>query len=151
MKIEVGEKGELYWATDIERDIVYINSLKNAEVVNFFMSIYQDMDEIKTDEISTNMCNNENILVDKPTGKSFDSHNNEAFISHPGDKDQISQFLLTTTEIVDPVVEAIRKSPEQDIQLQNLSPKETISLPQVATESINLKANSAYEINKSSQ
>ena len=48
MKIEEDEEGKRYWATNIEKDIVYINSLKNAEVVNFFMSIYQDVDEIKT-------------------------------------------------------------------------------------------------------
>ena len=146
MKIEVGEEGKLYWATDIERDIMYINSLKNAEVVNFFMSIYQDMDEIKIDEVSTNMWNNENILVDKSSRESFDSHNNETFISHPGDKNQNSQSLLTTTKIMDPVVEAIRKSPEQDMQLQGLSLKETISLSPTTTEPSNLKAASANEI-----
>ena len=151
MKIEVDEKGELYWATDIEEDIVYINSLKSAEVVNFFMSIYQDIDEVKTNEVSTNMCNNENNIVDKSIGKSIDSHNNEKFISHPGDKDHISQMLLTTPEIMDPVVKAMRKSSEQDIELQSLSKMETISLPQVSIQADNLKADSAHEISGESQ
>ena len=154
MRIEVNKEGELYWATDIEQDIVYINSLKNAEVVNFFMSIYQDIDEVKVDKeeiLCTQLCNNENKLEDKAIRKRFNELSNEKFISNPGDIDQNNPILLTTQEIVDPVAKAIRKSSEQDIELQSLSQTETNCLLQMSTEQPNLQANSASEITQESE
>ena len=154
MKIEVNKEGELYWATDMEQDIVYINSLKNAEVVNFFMSIYQDIDEVQVDKeeiLCTQLYNKENKLGDKAIRKRFNELNNEKFISNPGNIDQNNSILLTTQEIVNPVAKAIRKSSEQDIDLQSLSQTETDCLLQMSTEKANLQANSASEITQESK
>ena len=155
MRIEVNKEGELYWATDIEQDIVYINSLKNAEVVNFFMSIYQDIDEVQIDNkeeiLCTQLCSKENKLKDKAIRKRCNELSNEKFISNPGDIDQNNPILLTTQEIVDPVAKAIRKSSEQDIDLQSLSQTETNCLLQMSTEQANLQANSASEITQESE
>ena len=151
MKIEEDEEGKLYWATNIEKDIVYINSLKNAEVVNFFMSIYQDVDEIKTSGNSvfcTKQNKKGNNLEDNSIIKSPDRQNNEEIISSFGNKSQHNQILLTATEIKSPVAKAIQKSVEQDIELQNLSKTEINCLPEMSTEPINLKAKSASEIMK---
>ena len=154
MRIEVNKEGKLYWATDIEQDIVYINSLKNAEVVNFFMSIYQDIDEVQVDKeeiLCTQLCSKENKLKDKAIRKRFNELSNEKFISNPGDIDQNNSILLTTQEIVDPVAKAIRKSSKQDIDLQSLSQTETNCLLQMSTEPTNLQANSASEITQESE
>ena len=154
MRIEINEEGKLYWATDMEQDIVYINSLKNAEVVNFFMSIYQDIDEVKVDKeeiLCTQLCNNENNLEDKPIRKSFNELSNEKIISNPGDIDENNHTLLTTQEIVDPVAKAIRKSPEQDIELQSLSQTETNCLLLMPTKRANLQAELASEITQKSE
>ena len=154
MKIEIDEEGKLYWATDMEQDIVYINSLKNAEVVNFFMSIYQDIDEIKVDKkevLCTQLCNNQNNLEDKPIRKGFNELSNEKIISNPGNIDENNHTLLTAEEIVDPVAKAIRKSPEQDIELQSLSQTETNCLLLMPTKRANLQAELASEITQKSE
>ena len=146
MKIEEDKEGKLYWATDIEKDIVYINSLKNAEVVNFFMSIYQDVDEIKTKENSvfcTKQSRNENNLENNSIKTSPNRQNNETIISSLDNKSQHNGIMLTTTEIISPVAKTIRKGSEQDIELQTLSKAETNCLHEISTDLINLKANSA--------
>ena len=40
MKIEENEKGKLYWATDYEQDVLYINSLRDENVINLFMAVF---------------------------------------------------------------------------------------------------------------
>ena len=154
MRIEENEQGELYWATDIEKDIVYINSLENAEIVNFFMSIFQDMDEVKTDRekiFCTQLCNTENNLLDKFPIKSYNELANEKIISNPGNTCQNNQFMRQLPDKAYPVANAIRKSPEQDIELQNQS-QVVINCPsQMSTEQLNPNANSASEITQESE
>ena len=36
MQIKENEQGELYWATDYEQDVLYINALKDENVTNLF-------------------------------------------------------------------------------------------------------------------
>ena len=118
------------------------------------MSIYQDIDEVKTDKgeiLCTQLCSNENNSEDKAIRKRFNELTNEKLISNPDDIDQNNPILLTTQEIVNPVAKAIRKSSEQDIELQSLSQTETNCLLQMSTEQPNLKANSASEITQESE
>ena len=141
MRIEVNDQGKLYWATDIEKDILYINSLKNAEVVNFFMSIYQDMAEVKTSKKSAeyciNLCGTENKQVDKSTVKSpyhWDNGKIELSIKPNYDcASQNNQSLLIKEQTENQVAKAIRKSHEQDIELQSLSKTNNNNLPKMTT------------------
>ena len=109
------------------------------------------MNEVKTDKeavFCTKLCSSKNKPIDNSTIKSPNSQSNEEFISSFGNENQNNQTLLTAAEIKSPVGKAIRKSIEQDIELQSLSKTDTNCLPEMSTEPINLKANSAYEITK---
>ena len=123
MKIEINGKGELYWATDYEKDILYINSLKNVEVMNFFMSIYQDVCEIQQDKelqnIVSNMCKTEKDLVANLTikspllGKSAQSYQEQSY-AYENINNQPE--LITEPRLLS-VANPIRKSLNQDISL----------------------------------
>ena len=148
MKIEEDDKGNLYWATEIEKDIVYINSLKNAEVVNFFMTIFQDMNQDMSEQKQDNLCNNQNNLVDNSTITIPNNLCNEKIISNVDVTAQNNPIVLTAAEIKKPVAKAIRKSGNQDIELQTLSETETNCLYEMKTDTLNSKAESAYDVTR---
>ena len=68
MRIEENEKGELYWATDYEQDVLYINSLKDEHVINLIMTVFEEVN--KGDLEMHNLCNSELDPVVNPIRKS---------------------------------------------------------------------------------
>ena len=68
MRIEENEKGELKWATDYEQDILYINFLKDENVINLFMAVFEEVN--KGDLEVHDLCNSELDLVANPIRKS---------------------------------------------------------------------------------
>ena len=80
MKIKENEKGELTWATDYEQDIVYINSLKDENVINLFMAVFEEVN--KGDLKVHNLCNSELDPVANPIRKSSLLRKSEACVSN---------------------------------------------------------------------
>ena len=68
IKIEENEQGELCWATDYEQDVLYINSLKDENVIDLFMAVFEEVD--KGDLKVHNLCNSEVDPVANPIRKS---------------------------------------------------------------------------------
>ena len=69
MKIKENEKGELIWATEYEQDVVYINSLKDENVISLFMAVFEEVN--KGDLKVHNLCNSELDPVANPIRKAL--------------------------------------------------------------------------------
>ena len=79
MEIEENEKGELYWATEYEQDVLYINSLKDENVVDLFMAVFEEVN--KGDLKVHNLCNSELDPVANPIRKCSLLRKSEACVS----------------------------------------------------------------------
>ena len=89
MRIEENEKGELYWVTDYEQDILYINSLRDENVIDFFMAVFE---EVNNEDLKVhNLCNPKLDPVTNPIRKSSLLRKSEADISNIIDSH--NQFL----------------------------------------------------------
>ena len=116
MRIEESEKGELYWATDYEQDVLYINSLKDENVIDFFMAVFKEVNNRDLDV--HNLCNSELDPVANPIRKSALLRKSEADISNViyshnqclGKAEPNNQSVLIKGNETDPVVNSIRKS-----------------------------------------
>ena len=89
IKLEENEKGELCWATDYEQDVLYINSLKDENVINLFMAVFEEVN--KGDLKVHNLCNSEMDPVVNPIRKSPLLRKSEAYVSN--DIDNHNQYL----------------------------------------------------------
>ena len=116
MRIEENEKGELCWATDYKQDVLYINSLKDENVISLFMTIFEEGN--KGDLEMHNLCNSELDPVVNPIRKSCLLRKSEACVSNNVDKsnqclDKVepnNQFVLIKDNGTDSVAYPIRKS-----------------------------------------
>ena len=84
MKMEENEKGELCWATDYEQDVLYINSLKDENVTNLFMAVFEEVN--KGSLKVHNLCNSEMDPVLNPIRKSPLLRKSKAYVSKVIDK-----------------------------------------------------------------
>ena len=116
MRIEENEKGELYWATDYEQDVLYINSLKDENVINFFMTVFE---EVNNGDLKVhNLCNSEMDPVANPIRKSSLMRKSEACVSNIidnhnqclGKAKPNNQPVLIKSNKTDLVANPIRKS-----------------------------------------
>ena len=116
MKIEENEKGVLIWATDYEQDVMYINSLKDGNVIGLFMAIFEEVN--KGDLKVHNLCNSELDPVANPIRKSSLLRKSEACVSNSIDRHNQclgkakpnNQPVLIKGNKTDPVAKSIRKS-----------------------------------------
>ena len=115
MKIEENGKGELNWATDYEQDILYINTLKDENVVNLFMAVFE---KVNKDLNVHNLCNSELDPVENPIRKRPLLRKSEAYVSNVidnhnqclGKAKPNNQPILIKGNKTDSVANAIRKS-----------------------------------------
>ena len=116
MQIKENEQGELYWATDYEQDVLYINALKDENVTNLFLAVFQEVN--KGDLKVHNLCNSElgpvaNSIRKRPllikseayVSSNIDSHNQCLDKARPN-----NQSVMIRDNKTDPVANAIRKS-----------------------------------------
>ena len=89
MQIKENEQGELYWATDYEQDVLYINALKDENVTNLFLAVFQEVN--KGDLKVHNLCNSELGPVANPIRKRPLLRKSEAYVSN--DVDNYNQCL----------------------------------------------------------
>ena len=116
MKIEENEKGELIWATDYEQDVMYINSLKDENVIGLFMAIFEEVN--KGDLKVHSLCNSELDPVANPIRKSSLLRKSEACVSNSIDRHNQclgkakpnNQPVLIKGNKTDLVAKSIRKS-----------------------------------------
>ena len=116
MQIKENEQGELYWATDYEQDVLYINALKDENVTNLFLAVFQEVN--KGDLKVHNLCNSELDPVANPIRKRPLLRKSEAYVSN--DVDNYNQCLdkakpnnqsvMIRDNKTDSVANAIRKS-----------------------------------------
>ena len=79
MRIEENEKGELCWATDYEQDVLYINSLKDENVINLFMAVFEEVNKGNLEV--HNLCKPKMDPVANPIRKSSLLRKSEAYVS----------------------------------------------------------------------
>ena len=116
MKIEENEQGELCWATDYEQDVLYINSLKDENVIDLFMAVFEEVD--KGDLEVHNLCNSGSIPVVNPIRKSSLLRKSEDCVSKVidnhnqclGKASKSNQPVLIKGNKTDSVANPIRKS-----------------------------------------
>ena len=116
MQIKENEQGELYWATDYEQDVLYINALKDENVTNLFLAVFQEVN--KGDLKVHNLCNSElgpvaNSIRKRPllikskayVSSDIDNHNQCLDEARPN-----NQSVMIRDNKTDPVANATRKS-----------------------------------------
>ena len=116
MQIKENEQGELYWATDYEQDVLYINALKDENVTNLFLAVFQEVN--KGDLKVHNLCNSELGPVANSIRKRPLLRKSEAYVSSNIDNynqclDKAkpnNQSVMIRDNKTDPVANAIRKS-----------------------------------------
>ena len=116
MKIEENEQGELCWATDYEQDVLYINSLKDENVIDLFMAVFEEVD--KGDLEVHNLCNSRMEPIVNPIRKSFLLRKSEDCVSKVidnhnqclGKASPSNQPVLIKGNKTDSVANPIRKS-----------------------------------------
>ena len=116
MQIKENEQGELYWATDYEQDVLYINALKDENVTNLFLAVFQEVN--KGDLKVHNLCNSELDPVANPIRKRPLLRKSEAYVSNDVDNynqcldkaEPNNQSVMIRDNKTDSVANAIRKS-----------------------------------------
>ena len=105
----------MIWAIDYEQDVLYINSLKDENVISLFMAVFEEVN--KGDLKVHNLCNSESDPVANPIRKSsllrseacvsnsIDRHNQCLDKAKPN-----NQPVLIKGNKTDPVAKPIRKS-----------------------------------------
>ena len=116
MRIEENEKGELYWITGYEQDVLYINSLKDENVINLFMAVFEEVN--KGDLEMHNLCNSELDPVVNPIRNSCLLRKSEACVSNIIDNsnqcldkaEPNNQFVLIKDNETDSVANPFKQS-----------------------------------------
>ena len=104
------------WVTDYGQDVMYINSLKDENVMNLFMAVFEEVN--KGDLKVHNLCNSELDPVANPIRKSSLLRKSEACVSNSVDRHNQclgkaklnNQLVLIKGNKTDPVAKPIRKS-----------------------------------------